>query len=425
MIFEALWLESWQVYTQTYAILTWKGWARSQVRSIIIHFCRDSSHSVFSIMVEILLFIVQTRVDDIAQEIFDRLDAICPTCGYNVWRAVLRSPSVTCSTAQNILVFRSDISTCSGEKENCSLLTHLEFFHSLDPPFLFIESVLFLLDSSCPLYANSLRSTDCLSGDSVSSSMLAGAVIGGLIFGALIGICIIFIIILVVWIRRKKSKKYDETPHPMTSVAPRPAATNNTTSTRTTPAHTSTAPQSKTGKASTTAAPEQLEESGYEFIPFAGRVEQQHDIEYAVPNEVLVNLPRQYNDNQQADYEEPDVQIADKASSKKNKKGNKMTQNPSYVKVDKEETVAAALITIPTKPQPSGRDPKRENSLQESHDYTEMDMSASQPPLPGNLAKMHAVAAKGSSPHDAGVEESRGTGRRKLAAGSGGKKKKK
>ena len=383
-------------------------------------------------MVEILLFIVQTRVDDIAQEIFDRLDAICPTCGYNVWRAVLRSPSVTCSTAQNILVFRSDISTCSGEKENCSLLTHLEFFHSLDPPFLFIESVLFLLDSSCPLYAISLRSTDCLPGDSFSSSMLAGAVIGGLIFGALIGICIIFIIILVVWIRRKKSKKYYETPHPMTSVAPRPAATNNTTSTRTTPAHTSTAPQSKTGKASTTAAPEQLEESGYEFLPLVGRIEQQDDIEYAVPNEVLANLPQQPYDDQQAEYEEPVVQIAEKnskASSKKNKKGNKMTQNPSYVKVDKEETVAAALKTIPTKPQPpknaSGWDPKGEKSLQETHDYTEMDMSASQPPLSGNLAKMHAVAAKGSSPHDAGVEESRGTGRRKLAAGSGGKKKKK
>ncbi len=373
-------------------------------------------------MVEILLFIVQTRVDDVAQEIFDRLDAICPTCGYNVWRAVLRSPSVTCSTAQNILVFRSDISTCSGEKENCSLLTHLEFFHSLDPPFLFVQNILFLLDPSCPLYATSLRSTDCLPGDSFF-----------LIFGALIGICIIVIIILVVWIRRKKFKKYDETPHLMTSVAPRPV-TNNTTSTRTTPAHTSTAhtgttPQSKTGKASTTAAPEQLEESGYEYIPFAGRVEQQDDIEYAVPNEVLANLPRQSNDNQQADYEEPDVQITDRASSKKNKKGNKMTQNPSYVKVDKEETVAAALKTIPTKPQPpknaSGWDPKGEKSLQETHDYTEMDMSASQPPLSGNLAKMHAVAAKGSSPHDAGVKESRGTGRRKLAAGSGGKKKKK
>ncbi len=369
-------------------------------------------------------------MDDIAQEIFDRLDVICPTCGYNVWRAVLRSPSVTCSTAQNILVFRSDISTCSGEKENCSLLTHLEFFHSLDPPFLFIESVLFLLDSSCPLYAISLRSTDCLPGDSFSSSMLAGAVIGGLIFGALIGICIIFIIILVVWIRRKKSKKYYETPHPMTSVAPRPAATNNTTSTSTTPAHTSTAhtstahtstaPQSKTGKASTTTAPEQLEESGYEFLPLVGRIEQQDDIEYAVPNEVLANLPQQPYDDQQAEYEEPVVQIAEKnskASSKKKKKGNKMTQNISYIKVDKE---AAALKMTPTKPQPpkntSGRDP----TLQESHDYTKMDMSASQPPLSGNLAKMHGVAAKGSSPHDAGVEESRGTGRRKLAAGSAG-----
>ncbi len=34
LLYISKWLFVWHVYTQIYTILTWKGWARSQVRSI-------------------------------------------------------------------------------------------------------------------------------------------------------------------------------------------------------------------------------------------------------------------------------------------------------------------------------------------------------------------------------------------------------
>ena len=90
-----------------------------------------------------------------------RLSIICPTCGYTSVEWLMDS-ILQCTGREDQVLFRAVLSTamCSGPTLSCS--EHLEFWASLQDPFLRFGEQVLLVDSTCPLYTNSLTSDDCM-----------------------------------------------------------------------------------------------------------------------------------------------------------------------------------------------------------------------------------------------------------------------
>ena len=117
-----------------------------------------------------------------------RLSIICPTCGYTSVEWLVDS-ILQCTGREDQVLFRAVLSTamCSGPTLSCS--KHLEFWASLQDPFLRFGEQVLLVDSTCPLYTNSLTSDDCMDpsmrveGTASQGGAIAGSFLGGVLAG--------------------------------------------------------------------------------------------------------------------------------------------------------------------------------------------------------------------------------------------------
>lgn len=210
---------------------------------------------------------------------------MCPSCGYDPWTAYLHPPSIACSgDAQNQdeLVFQARLSACNGDFLTCDLSSHIEFFHSLPSPFLLFSnapSQVLVLDKNCPLYADSARSSDCLSGAPSPLGAIVGGLIGGMVAGAVIASGAMAVVFFLLRKKLSKKEREERSPHPTTRTYPANFAGHNQ---------------------SDESGQQQHEEPGYEFLPLSsgmppnvdgGPPREDEGAEYDIPQVVLTGLP--------------------------------------------------------------------------------------------------------------------------------------
>lgn len=229
----------------------------------------------------------------IANELLSRLERICPTCNYSPTEIFLTSVSTACSSRDEV-VLRAEVTTCLGNLQQCDFNTHLEHFRSIPSPFLAISnSTLLLLDRSCPLYASSAQSTECLTSVGFSAGVLAGGVVGGMVLGACIALCCVVVVVLVfVHIKRRRQGKKEMTPHPTSHNFPRKDL------------HNMKDLQAHHNKNSS-------DDTGYEYLPtFRTQTlekSQQDEGGYDIPHDVVKGLPTATAANPDGEYIIPDA----------------------------------------------------------------------------------------------------------------------
>ena len=133
-----------------------------------------------------------------------RLSIICPTCGYTSVEWLMDS-ILQCTGREDQVLFRAVLSTavCSGPTLSCS--EHLEFWASLQHPFLRFRGQILLVDSTCPLYTDSLTSADCTNPTCIlSTGLQGGAIAGSFLGGVLAGSAFSLILIIAYFLRKSK-----------------------------------------------------------------------------------------------------------------------------------------------------------------------------------------------------------------------------
>lgn len=137
---------------------------------------------------------------DLVSEIAVRLSVICPNCEYtNVnW---LTESSLQCTGRNDQVLFRAVLSAAACSNPALSCKEHLEFWASLQDPFLILGEQILLVDSTCSLYTNSSTSNECIEVEGTSPTctpstdsrggIIAASFLGGVLAGFALSLILI------------------------------------------------------------------------------------------------------------------------------------------------------------------------------------------------------------------------------------------